>query len=88
MSTIIAIIVGGLIGWIASLIMKTDSQQGLLANIIVGIVGSFLGKVIFADLLGLGGATVAGTFSLLGLFWGILGAVILIFLLRALKIFR
>jgi uncharacterized membrane protein YeaQ/YmgE (transglycosylase-associated protein family) len=43
MSFIVAIIIGGIIGWLASLIMKTNAQMGLLANIIVGIVGSVLG---------------------------------------------
>ena len=43
MDLIVTLIVGGLIGWLASLIMKTDAQMGILANILVGIVGSFLG---------------------------------------------
>lgn len=88
MSWIILIIVGAIIGWLASLIMATDNQQGLLANIIVGIVGSLLGKWIFADLLGIGGATAAGTFTLAGFFWGVLGAIILILILRAINVFR
>lgn len=86
MGFIVAILVGALIGWIASLIMKTDAQQGALANIGVGIVGSFLGKFIFADLLKIGGATAAGTFSIIGLIWGVIGAVILIAILKALKV--
>ncbi len=86
MGWIIAVIVGALIGWIASLVMRTDAQQGALANIGIGIVGSLLGKWIFADLLGIGGASVAGAFSLVGLFWGIVGAVILIAVLKALRI--
>ena len=44
---IVWIIVGGIIGWLASLIMRTDAQQGLLLNIVVGIVGAFLGGLIF-----------------------------------------
>lgn len=82
MDWIIAIIVGGIIGWIASIIMRTDRQQGLLANIIIGIIGSALGRWFFGDLLKIGGATTAGGFSLLGLLWGIIGAVLLIAVLR------
>lgn len=88
MGWIITIIVGGIIGWIASLIMGTDWEQGLLANILVGIVGSLLGKWLFSDVLGIGGAAAAGTFSFIGLIWGIVGAVILIAILRAVKVLR
>jgi len=88
MSWIFAIIVGALVGWIASLIMKTDEQQGLLLNIIVGIVGSILGKWIFGSVLGIGSAYDAGTFSFLGILWGVIGAVVLIAILRALKVMR
>jgi len=88
MSWIILIIVGGIIGWIASLIMGTDSQQGLFLNIIVGIVGSILGKWIFADLLGIGGAAQAGALSLGGILWGILGAVILIAILKLINVLK
>lgn len=88
MSWIIIIIVGAIIGWIASLIMSTDQEQGALMNIIVGIVGSLLAKWIFSDLLGIGGAAAAGTFSFIGLFWGVVGAVILIVILRAVRVLR
>lgn len=88
MSWIILIIVGALCGWLASIIMKTDAQQGAIANIIIGIFGAILGKWIFADLLRIGGATTAGTFSFAGILWGILGAIILIAILKALRILR
>lgn len=86
MGWIIAIIAGALIGWIASLIMKTDAQQGALANIVIGIVGALLGRWIFGDLLGIGGAASAGALSLMGLLWGIVGAVILIAILKAFRV--
>lgn len=79
---ILIIITGALIGWLASLVMKTDSQMGTLANILVGIVGSLLGRWLFADVLGIGSAATAGTFTLLGVLWGVIGAVILIAILR------
>lgn len=88
MSFIILIIVGGIIGWLASLVMGTDSQQGFWANIIVGIIGSLLGKWIFADLLGIGSAATAGSLSFVGVIWGIVGSIILILILRLLGIFR
>lgn len=87
MNWIIVILVGALIGWIASMIMKTDTQQGALANILVGIIGSVLGNWLFSDVLGIGGATAAGTLSLVGIFWGVVGAVILIAILKAFRVF-
>lgn len=47
MGIIIWLIIGGVVGWLASIIMRTDGQQGLLLNIVVGIVGAFLGGFIF-----------------------------------------
>jgi len=44
---IVWIIVGGIVGWLASLIMRTDAQQGVLLNIVVGIVGAFIANLIF-----------------------------------------
>lgn len=86
MDWIVAILVGALIGWLASLIMRTDEQQGALANIGIGVVGSVVGKWVFGDLLGIGGATVAGSFSFFGLLWGVIGAVVLIAILKAFKV--
>lgn len=88
MGWIITIIVGAIIGWLASLIMGTDQQQGLIWNIIVGIIGSILGKWIFFDLLGIGGAAAAGAFTIMGLIWGVIGAVVLIAILKALNILK
>lgn len=48
MGIIMWLIVGGVIGWLASVIMRTDGQQGIILNIVVGIVGSFIGGLIFA----------------------------------------
>lgn len=83
-----AIITGALIGWLASLVMKTDQQQGCLANIVIGIIGATLGRWIFADILGIGGAQAAGAFTIAGLAWGVLGAVVFIAILKALKILK
>lgn len=88
MGWIILILVGALIGWIASKLMRTDEQQGALGNIIIGIVGSLLGSWLFGSVLGIGGASVAGTLSLWGIVWGVIGAVVLIAILKALKILK
>ena len=54
MNFIIWLVVGGVIGWLASLIMRTDGQQGILLNIVVGIVGAFLGGLLLSPLFGAG----------------------------------
>lgn len=74
---IIWIIVGGLIGWIASMIMRTDAQQGALLNIIVGIIGAFLGGLLISPLIG-GGNINQGDFSLSSLLVSLLGAIVLL----------
>jgi uncharacterized membrane protein YeaQ/YmgE (transglycosylase-associated protein family) len=81
MDLIIALIVGGIIGWLASIIMKTNAQMGLLANIIIGIVGSLLGYFL-AGTLGIATAGVGR--------WvvGVLGAALLIGILKALNVFK
>ena len=48
MGIILWLIVGGIIGWLASMVMRTDAQQGILLNIVVGIVGAFIGGLIFS----------------------------------------
>lgn len=77
MNFIIWLIVGGIIGWVASLIMKRDAQQGIILNVIVGIIGSFLGGFLIAPLLGSGTAN-SGDFSIMGLLASLIGAVILL----------
>jgi uncharacterized membrane protein YeaQ/YmgE (transglycosylase-associated protein family) len=77
MNFIIWIVVGGLIGWVASMIMKTNEQQGMFLNIVVGIVGSMLGGWLVSPLLGAGTIN-QNDFSLGGLLVSLLGAVILL----------
>ena len=77
MNFIIWLVVGGLIGWVASLIMRTDAQQGLILNIVVGVVGAFLGGFLLAPLLGTGTIN-SNDFSIAGLGVSLLGAVILL----------
>lgn len=81
MNLILWIILGGLAGWLASLIMGTNRQQGCLMDIVVGIVGAFLGGFIF-NLLG--GRGVTG-FNLWSLVVAVIGAVVLLAIVRALR---
>jgi uncharacterized membrane protein YeaQ/YmgE (transglycosylase-associated protein family) len=77
MNVIVWLIVGGIVGWIASLVMRTDAQQGWLLNILVGIVGAFLGGLIFAPMFGTGTIN-EGEFSVGSLLVSLAGAVILL----------
>ncbi len=77
MNFIIWLIVGGLIGWVASMIMKTDGQQGIILNVVVGVVGALLGGWLLAPLFGTGTVN-SGDFSLAGLGVSLLGAIILL----------
>src|SRR5215471_3074152 len=74
---IIWLVVGGVIGWLASLVMRTDAQQGIILNIVVGIVGALVGGWFLAPLFG-GGSINQGDFSLQGLIISFLGALILL----------
>ena len=77
MNFIIWLIVGGLIGWIASMIMHTNGQQGVILNIVVGIIGALLAGYLLAPLFGTGTIN-QGDFSLSGLLISLVGAVILL----------
>jgi uncharacterized membrane protein YeaQ/YmgE (transglycosylase-associated protein family) len=74
---ILWLVVGGVIGWIASLIMKTDAQQGILLNVVVGIVGAALGGFLLSPLFGLPTIN-ESAFSIGSLLVSLLGAVILL----------
>jgi uncharacterized membrane protein YeaQ/YmgE (transglycosylase-associated protein family) len=71
------IIVGGIIGWVASMVMRTDAQQGTLLNIVVGIVGAFLAGLVLTPLFGVDTIN-SGNFSLPALLISLLGAIILL----------
>lgn len=76
------ILFGAFVGWIASIIMRTNEEQGAVANIIIGIIGAFIGGAISRAL---GGGGVGAEFSLGSVAFGILGSVILIFFIRAIS---
>lgn len=82
MGWLVTLIIGGIVGWLASIVMKTNAQMGMIANVLVGIVGSFLGFWV-AGILG-----IAPAGGILRFVVALLGAVALIFILRALGIFK
>ena len=84
MNVIVWLVVGGVIGWLASLLMKTDDQQGILLNVGVGIVGSVIAGWVISPLVGAGTIN-QGNFSLASLVVSFVGALIL---LAAVNIFR
>ena len=73
MGIIVWLIVGGVIGWLASIIMRTDAQQGILLNIVVGIIGAFIGGLIFS-----GGNINNDGLNLYSFLVSLLGAVVLL----------
>ena len=82
MNWIVTIVVGGIVGWLASLVMKTNAQMGIIANVVVGIVGSSLGFWL-AGVLGLAAYGAVAQWIV-----AVLGAAVLIFILKALGIFK
>ncbi len=81
MNLLISLLIGGIIGWLASIVMKSDAQMGVIANILVGIIGSALGSFL-AGLLGISAGGIGNWIISLA------GAVLLIALLRTLGIFH
>jgi uncharacterized membrane protein YeaQ/YmgE (transglycosylase-associated protein family) len=82
MNWIVTLVIGGIIGWLASLVMKTDAQMGLVGNVIVGIVGSTLGFWL-AGLLGVAAGSALG-----GYIVAVIGAAVLIGLLKAVGVLK
>jgi uncharacterized membrane protein YeaQ/YmgE (transglycosylase-associated protein family) len=78
----VTLIIGGVVGWLASIMMRTNAQMGILANVIVGIIGSFLGVAV-ANALGVRAQTAPAAWIV-----AILGAGLLIAILRALGVFN
>ena len=73
MGIILWLVIGGVIGWLASIIMRTDAQQGIFLNIVVGIVGAFIGGLILS-----GGSINNATLTITSFLVSLLGAVILL----------
>ena len=84
MGFLIWLIVGGIVGWLASLVMRTDGQQGIQLNIVVGIVGAFLGGWLISPMIGAGTIN-EGAFNLASLGVSLAGAVILLVIVNLIR---
>jgi uncharacterized membrane protein YeaQ/YmgE (transglycosylase-associated protein family) len=73
---IVWLIVGGIVGWLASLIMRTDAQQGIILNVVVGIIGALIGGWLIGPLLGSG--SINEGFSIMSVVVSLIGAIILL----------
>jgi uncharacterized membrane protein YeaQ/YmgE (transglycosylase-associated protein family) len=81
MHLIISLVIGGIIGWLASIVMKANAQMGIIANVLVGIIGAALGHWL-AGLIGISGSGIGSWIISLG------GAIVLIALLRGVGVFK
>ncbi len=82
MDWIVTLVVGGIVGWLASILMKTNAQMGIIANVVVGIVGSSLGFWL-AGVIGL-----AAYGSIVRWVVAVVGAALLIWILKAVGVFK
>ena len=76
-SIIMILIIGGILGWLASIVMRTDGQQGVLLNVVVGIVGAFVAGFVVTPLIG-GAPITSGAFDIRSLIASFIGAVVLL----------
>ena len=84
MGLIILLIVGGLIGWVASMIMRTDGQQGIVLNVVVGIVGALLAGFVVTPLIG-GVPITSGAISIQSILVSLLGAIVLLAIINLVR---
>lgn len=82
-TVIIWLVIGGIVGWLASLIMKTDAQQGILLNVVVGIVGAFLAGWLISPLVGVG--TINQGVSIGSILVSLVGAIVLLAIVNLFK---
>jgi len=84
MGIIILFIVGGLIGWVASMIMRTDGQQGVILNVVVGVVGALLAGFIVTPLIG-GAPITSGVISIQSVLVSLVGAIVLLAIINLVR---
>jgi uncharacterized membrane protein YeaQ/YmgE (transglycosylase-associated protein family) len=84
MGIIVLLIVGGVIGWIASMIMRTDGQQGIVLNVVVGIVGALLAGFLVTPLIG-GAPITSGAINIQSILVSLLGAVVLLAIINLVR---
>jgi len=73
MGLILWLVIGGIVGWLASIVMRTDAQQGIVLNVVVGIVGAFIGGLIFT-----GGSINSSGLTLYTFLTSLVGAIVLL----------
>lgn len=78
MNLILALIIGGVIGWLASIVMRTNAQQGILMNIVVGIIGSLLGSFLLGGVFGANGSILNSPLDGGTMLAALVGAIILL----------
>lgn len=84
MNILLILVVGGILGWLASLIMRTDSQQGIILNVVVGIIGALIAGVLITPLIG-GAPITSGAFDIRSLIASLIGAIILLAVLNLVR---
>ncbi len=84
MTLIMVLIVGGILGWLASIVMRTDAQQGILLNVVVGIVGAVVAGFLITPLIG-GAPITSGAFDIRSLIASFIGAVVLLGIVNLLR---
>jgi uncharacterized membrane protein YeaQ/YmgE (transglycosylase-associated protein family) len=84
MTFIMVLIVGGILGWLASIVMRTDAQQGILLNVVVGIVGAVVAGFLITPLIG-GAPITSGAFDIRSLIASFIGAVVLLAIINLLR---
>lgn len=77
MTLLLILIVGGVIGWLASILMRTDAQQGMFLNVVVGVAGAVIAGFVITPLIG-GAPITSGSFDVLSLIASFMGAVVLL----------
>jgi uncharacterized membrane protein YeaQ/YmgE (transglycosylase-associated protein family) len=77
------LIVGGVVGWLASLVMKTDAQQGIFLNVVVGIVGAFVAGLVISPLVGVGSINAGITVG--SILVSLLGAIVLLAIVNLIR---
>lgn len=80
MGLILWLVIGGVVGWLASMVMGTDARQGMLMNIVVGVVGAVIAGWIFG-----GGASINSVVSVRSMAFSLVGAILLLGLVRLLR---
>ena len=84
MGIIILLVVGGVLGWLASMVMRTDGQQGIILNVVVGIIGAFLAGFLVTPLIG-GAPITSGSFSIQSLLVSFVGAILLLAIVNLIR---